>query len=375
MLMDIRRTLLRFVPPASLWPGLFGVIVFVASYFSSPEPFSKPWIVFASIATVACLFLMPWYPRSAWVASVALFIFIMSHSVIGVPALSLMFLVVIMVFAAKGYMVATVVGTIIIWYAGLGEWANGEFIPSDWVEASVWAMVVSLSVIAGYISYRSGRQQKYLHEQWDTDVKTRRETMGKMLHDSVASSLTSLIMRLEAMSLQPDLAPATRKELVDLSEQARLSMKEVRDLLRTLSTEDSPRANEPALSISDQLRKTTSNLKSHGFTVMLTGSIPKVTIKPGHLKVLREVFGELSTNIVKYAEPHSTVAFSFHDTGSNIHMSITNVIRPQHHNESLSSGMGIPALSTLMEGIGGNLTILTSSDEWKSELEISYDTE
>ncbi|MGO1645176.1 MAG: sensor histidine kinase [Corynebacterium casei] len=305
----------------------------------------------------------------------ALFIFIMSHSVIGVPALSLMFLVVIMVFAAKGYMVATVVGTIIIWYAGLGEWANGEFIPSDWVEASVWAMVVSLSVIAGYVSYRSGRQQKYLHEQWDTDVKTRRKTMGKMLHDSVASSLTSLIMRLEAMSLQPDLAPATRKELVDLSEQARLSMKEVRDLLRTLSTEDSPRANEPALSISDQLRKTTSNLKSHGFTVMLTGSIPKVTIKPGHLKVLREVFGELSTNIVKYAEPHSTVAFSFHDTGSNIHMSITNVIRPQHHNESLSSGMGIPALSTLMEGIGGNLTILTSSDEWKSELEISYDTE
>lgn len=374
MLMDIRRKLLKFVP-ASLWPGLFGVIVFVASYFSSPEPFSKPWIVFASVVTVACLFLVPRYPLPTWVVYVALVMFIMTHEVIGVPALSLISLVVIMVFAAKGYMVATVVGTTIIWYAGSVEWFEGKIFPSSLLDMTAWGIIVFLPAVAGYVSYRSGWQQKYLQEQWDSDVKTRRETMGKMLHDSVASSLTSLIMRLEAMSLQPGLAPETRKELIDLSEQARLSMKEVRDLLHTLSTEDSPRSNEPALNVSDQLRRTTSHLKSHGFTVMLTGNIPKVTIKPGHLKVLREVFGELSTNIVKYAEPHSTVAFSFHDTGAHVYMSITNVIRSHHHHESLSSGMGIPALSTLMEGIGGNLTILTSSDEWKSELEIPYDTE
>ena len=374
MLMDIRRKLVKFVLPASLWPGLFGIIVFVASYFSSPEPFSKPWIVFASVVTVACLFSVPRYPLPTWVVYVALVMFIMTHEVIGVPALSLISLVVIMVFAAKGYVVSTIVGTTIIWYAGSVEWFEGKFLPSSLLDMTAWGIIVFLPAVAGYVSYRSGWQQKYLQEQWDTDVKTRRETMGKMLHDSVASSLTSLIMRLEAMSLQPGLAPETRKELIDLSEQARLSMKEVRDLLRTLSTEDSSLSNEPALNVSDQLRRTTSHLKSHGFTVMLTGSIPKVTIKPGHLKVLREVFGELSTNIVKYAEPHSTVAFSFHDTGAHVHMSITNVIRSHHHNESLSSGMGIPALSTLMEGIGGNLTILNSSDEWKSELEIPYDT-
>ena len=365
----------KLVPPMSLWPGIVGLVVFILSYLVEPEPFARTWVVISSILSVLCLFLLPRFPVPVWAFYVVLFGYIMSHPVIGVPALSVVPLALSAMIAARGYTVATIIGAALLWLGGSVDWSAPYLLPPNWVDPIFWGIVITLPVLVGFAVYRSGWKQKVLKEQWDSDVQTRRETMGRMLHDSVASSLTSLIMRLEALSLQQDISKTTRDELVDLAEQARLSMKEVRDLLHTLSTDDSPRGNLPAPSVMAQLQATTSRLKEHGFAVKVTGHVPNMRLNADQLVILREVFRELSTNIIKYGEPNSTVTINFGDRNDKVLVSISNVINLKNHSSLLSSGMGVPALSQMMETIGGSISTITTSTEWKTELEIPRDSQ
>ena len=368
--MDLREKMPKLVPPISLWIGIFGVIAFAINFYVTPEAFMRPWIVVATALTIFLMFLVAWFPRLAWLGCLVLYGYMMAQPEIGVPALILMTPIIGTVVAYRGYIVAAVLGTLFLWYVGSVDVFYGRYLPVDWLAFALSGLILCLPVAIGYSLYRSGWQQKQLKKQWDTDVKTRRETLGRILHDSVASSLTSLIMRLEAMSMQKSLDDETRQEMVDLAEQARLSMKEVRELLHTLSTDDSPRPHEPAPSVVAQVQLMAGALKEHGFTVKISGNISDLRLTADDLVVLQEVLRELSTNIVKYAEPASTVVINFADTSASVMLKISNVPSTGQHRTLLTSGMGIPALSQVMESMGGSLAIVSSLEQWTTELDI-----
>lgn len=355
----------------SLWAGFGGLASLVLNYIGNSDAYNQSWLIFASAVTVIMLFLVPWFPLTVWAAYQVLYFYIMAHEIVGVPALILMACLMGGLVAYCGHLKAAILGGIFICYFGSIDIFEGVYFPDDLLALMINALAVGLPIGIGFTFHHTGGQRKDLMREWDRDIQRRRETVGRQLHDSVASSLTSLIMRLEGMSLREDLPSQAREELIELAGQARTSMKEVRGLLRALSTDDAPRENKPAPSITAQLQKTTHQLKEHGFTVKTTGNSPATRLSADELIVLKEVFGELATNIVKYAEPASTVTIDFKDSNEGIHVSFANAITTERKPSHLSTDMGLPALAQLMESIGGSIATTSNSESWLTELELT----
>nr|WP_256472853.1 histidine kinase [Corynebacterium lipophilum] len=207
-------------------------------------------------------------------------------------------------------------------------------------------------------------------EQWDNDIRARRTSLARALHDSVAASLTSVVMRAETLSLQQGFAAEIQVELAAIAEQARDSMKEVRGLLRILSSDSSSCSSDLEPSAADQFHQIVSFLKAHGFTVETRGSFRALSLNPNGLVVLREVLKEVATNIIKYANPGSTVTLTVEDHDGYVTISFINTVGSRKPASDLTTGLGLPAISQLAEGIGGDMRTVSSSTRWNTELRI-----
>ena len=207
-------------------------------------------------------------------------------------------------------------------------------------------------------------------EQWDNDIRARRASLARALHDSVAASLTSVVMRAETLSLQQGFAAETQAELAAIAEQARDSMKEVRSLLRILSSDSPSCSSGLESSAADQFYQIVSFLKAHGFTVETRGSFRVLSLNSDGLVVLREVLKEVATNIIKYANPGSTVTLTVEDHDGYVTISFINTVGSRKPASDLTTGLGLPAISQLAEGIGGDMRTVSSSTRWNTELRI-----
>lgn len=370
--MNARAELRKLAPLLAWVPAALGIVSFVISYLSKPEAYDRPWVVLTAVATVVCFALIPRLTLPAWAAYLVLYLYIMWRPEFSSSVHVLMALIPGAIVAYRGYTVSAVLGGIVIIVVGTINPIDGVYLPDDWLAFAVWAAFTALPISVGHSLYRSGWQLQELRTEWESDLKSRRETMGRILHDSVASSLTSLIMRLEAMSLQHDLPQRTQDELVELADEAQLSMQEVRELLRTLSTDDKPRSTESYPSVRAQLRNASGLLIQHGFSIKTTGRLADIRLNADQLSVLQEVFKELAINIVKYAQPDSTIALHFSKTQGFVHIAVTNRIKHEKSQSMFSSDMGLPALSQMMEIVGGNMSIVSSLNEWTTELEIPH---
>lgn len=169
-----------------------------------------------------------------------------------------------------------------------------DHVPPDLLAPAIWAVFLATAVLIGRVLHRIITQRRDLIEQWNNDVRTRRETLARTLHDSVATSLTSVIMRAETLSIQQGVATDIQAELAAMAAQARDSMKEVRDLLRILNNDSPPRSSDSEPSVANQLYQIANFLKAHGFTVETTGASPSLLFSADSLVILREVLTETS---------------------------------------------------------------------------------
>lgn len=225
-----------------------------------------------------------------------------------------------------------------------------------------------MAVLVGHILQRIITQRRDLIEQWNNDVRTRRETWARVLHDSVATSLTSVVVRAETLSLQQGIAIDMQAELAAIADQARDSMKEVRGLLHLLSDDHQHQSSDSEASAPEQINQMTRFLRAHGFTVETTGPIYALSLDADRLVILREILAETAANIIKYAEPRSLVKLTVEDRGSHVTISLINTICNKPHTSHLSTGLGLPAILQLAESVGGSIRTVSSSTRWNTEL-------
>ena len=263
---------------------------------------------------------------------------------------------------------AAATGSTLLWYSGSINPSAGVLLPPDLLASLIWAAFLAAAVFIGHVLHRIITQRKDLIGQWHNDVRTRRESLARTLHDSVATSLTSVVMRAEALSLQQGLAENTQMELAMIAEQARNSMKEVRGLLHVLSSGSSPRPADSQPSAVDQLYQVADFLETHGFTVETTGTQLDISLDVDSLVILREILAEIATNIIKYAEPRSTVNLVGEGDESHVIIRFSNVISSRSQTSHLTTGLGLPAISQLAESAGGATRTISNSTNWQTDL-------
>lgn len=354
----------------SHWASGIGVVGITANFLLQPDRFTHPGTVLAAALNLLCLFAAPRYPLPTWCGYLLLFLLLSVQPDIRVAVFTFFAPLIAALITYRGHQTAAVLGGIVLCYAGSINPAAGIYFPVDVLASIVWAGILAAAILAGYAFRRITEQRKDLLNQWDEDVRDRKETLARTLHDSVATSLTSVVMRAEALSLRRELAPDIRTELTAIADHARTSMAEVRSLLEVLNSDSETRKSASEPPVSQQLASMAEGLKTHGFTIAMTGTRPRVPLNAEGLVIFREILAEIATNILKYAEPESTVGITVQDDEDDAIVRVANAprdIRPRAH---LSTGVGLPAISQLAVAVGGEIRTVSNSTTWITELRI-----
>lgn len=354
--------------PLGIWTGAVGVIAITVNLLSAPEQWTSPWIILLALAHVWCLAAVTRRPLPTWAAFLLIYLAVAFVAELRITAFVFLAPVMAGLVAYRGHLAAAACGAALIAYAGSIDPLGGDYFPTDLVGPLVWVLLLVAAVLVGRTLHQKNRQHRELVDRWRTDVQQRRDALARSLHDSVATSLTSIVMRAEALNLRHDLDPDTGTELGHIADHARSSMSEVRGLLRVLSDDLVERPAESEPSLLEQLDDIAELLRAHGFQVDLHTDRPRRRLTADQLVAFRQIGKELSTNVLKYAEPDSRVQLRLEDVDGSLIVSFRNVIRTGRPASYLASGLGLPGLAQLAGGIGGTLS--TDSDErhWRTTL-------
>lgn len=218
-------------------------------------------------------------------------------------------------------------------------------------------------------------------EAFQQRLEEERDRAVKALHGSVATSLTSVVLRSEALAMGSSGKTAESAQLI--AEDARRAMQEVRALIRFMrddaaENEDmslDPRAAQaaqnsraqPPTPICGTLADLADALRSHGFTVIETGLNDHVLggISLGNIE---SVCRELQTNILKYADAEKPVIVAAVRDEEAVTVAVQNAIADRQRDVHMTTGIGLEDAQELVRLDGAVLRHGYVDDLWRSDL-------
>nr|WP_231699210.1 histidine kinase [Corynebacterium lujinxingii] len=200
-------------------------------------------------------------------------------------------------------------------------------------------------------------------------IEDERERAVLALHGSVASSLTSVVLRSEALAMSGDPQISEAAQLI--ASDARRSMQEVRDLIRFMR-DDSPTAPQdsaPHVRLLDAFTNLAADLRAHGFPVVETGLTENV-LGTAQLEPAARVCRELATNILKYGDASRPVVIAALQGEDELTVAVQNTIASQQRDTHMSTGIGLEEAQQLAAAHGASLTWHAESGSWRYELAV-----
>ncbi|WP_249399817.1 sensor histidine kinase [Corynebacterium qintianiae] len=342
-----------------------GVLVIALSLAISPMGW---WKLAASLLAVFVLALAQKWPVAMGCLLVGLFVWAAAVEEIRslIVIFSAPFLVALV--ALSGHARAAVVFGLLFTYITTTSPFTGQWFPYDFTGAFIYATTVGAGLWGG-IYYRRQRLQHATHqEHLRREMEERRERLSRSLHDSVATTLTSVVMRAETLGLTSTHDPEIGRTAELIADETRQAMQEVRHLLHFMQDEeleDSPSINR---TIKDQFSVTSRLLRSHGFAVHGDETARECawSFPPG----FEQVFAELATNAIKYGEPGSVIHLTVEQTGSGISCTMANSVRASPSPTHMSSGLGLSQTRHLVSKHRGSMTAGRRNGQWVVEFSI-----
>ena len=237
-----------------------------------------------------------------------------------------------------------------------------HFIPdADPLSLSLPLILYAVAIAIG-AAMRKTRDQRLAAEQ---RAAAEREALMTALHDSVAATLTSVVMRSETLGLTQT-EPSAADSAEAIADDARRAMGEVRDLLRVMKNES---VTQGIHSVEEDLETMVSFLGSHGFQCEPQISLGKV----GQLALpdkLSLVFSELAVNILKYAQPDSRVTIEATGTSKNLDVHITSMIAARQSREYMTTNLGLGEIARRVRRMQGSFGSGKEAEHWVTRLSL-----
>lgn len=105
----------------------------------------------------------------------------------------------------------------------------------------------------------------------------------------------------------------------------------------------------------DPLSETVGYLKRYGIALSLTSDWPEKRIRV-YQPYIKRLLDNVTSNLIKYADPAVMVQAAVRQEGDQILLFFRNEVRPDASHED-SSGIGLSNMRTMMEKMGGKLTV------------------
>lgn len=259
---------------------------------------------------------------------------------------------------------------LILWYLAQTELADGVWLPDAPLTAAILGAQMLAAGAAGWALRRSAKRRQAESERLQRRIEEERERAVLALHGSVAASLTSVVLRSEALAMSGDHQVARAAQLI--ATDARRSMQEVRDLIRFMRGDDAAQTQEshPDVSVLDAFTSLAEDLRGHGFTVVESGLSSEV-LRNAELKPVSQVCRELATNILKYGDPTCPVIVAALRGDNGVTVAVQNTIAARQRDTHMTTGIGLREARDLVASQGGTLTWNTEGGTWRYELTLA----
>ncbi|WP_148263210.1 sensor histidine kinase [Corynebacterium variabile] len=238
------------------------------------------------------------------------------------------------------------------------------------VNADPTVLVVVLAILGtGHLIGRNRLTQELrsadLRRTLADSQRRQRLGMARELHDSVATSLTSVVMRSQTLELTAtgnDNAEI-HEGLEDISRTSREALEQVRTMLRLLNSEiqSGPDSTEsaPPPTVRAGLATATRELRAHRLRVTSTITLPRTGEPPVDRRTLSRVLTEMTSNAVKHSPNHATVEIRCRTMDGALIVSMTNPVVPAGDGEmdpALTTHLGIGSMTARATAAEGHLT-------------------
>ena len=243
-----------------------------------------------------------------------------------------------------------------LWYLAQTDFPSGVYFPISFETATFLFVLLLVAWTVGWIFRAFLITRERQAERLKAELERERERTVKALHGSVASSLTSVVLRSEALAMSGDDQTAKAAKLI--AEDARRSMQEVRQLIRFMRSDDPADFSENnAMStptLDDCLRTFSDTLRSHGYTVTESGMHGE-GLNSIALRHAPNAFREIQTNVIKYADKHRPVIVAAVEDDHDVQILVQNFGAPQEQKVEMSTGVGLGEVASLLAEDGATL--------------------
>lgn len=243
-----------------------------------------------------------------------------------------------------------------LWYLAQTDFPSGVYFPISFETAIFLFVLLLVAWAVGWILRAFLITRERQADRLKAELERERERTVKALHGSVASSLTSVVLRSEALAMSGDEQTAKAAKLI--AEDARRSMQEVRQLIRFMRSDDPAAFNEdtatrtPALG--EALRSFSDTLRSHGYTVAESG-LQGEGLNSISLRHAPSALREIQTNVIKYADKHRPVIVAAVEDDKDVQILVQNFGALEAQAVEMSTGVGLGEVSSLLKEDGATL--------------------
>lgn len=322
-----------------------------------------------AVAMCALVAAASFVPTASFLGAATVIQLVASFPVYSNPFIVLAVIALTAVLAYRAPAMQSGAASVALWYLSQVELGDGIVVPNDAVTAAFLGILILASWAAGWGLRTSSRRREAESDALRKKMEDERERAVFALHGSVASSLTSVVLRSEALAMSGDPRVAGAAQLI--AADARRSMREVRELIVFMREDGAALPTNPANSTSplEAFTWLGSELRSHGFTVIESGLTPEI-FASSIFEPASRICRELSTNILKYGDIENPVIIAAISGEDRIIIAIQNTITPTQRSSHMTSGIGLEEASSLVDAHGGSLNWSAEADTWRYELEL-----
>lgn len=237
-----------------------------------------------------------------------------------------------------------------------------------WESASTLGLVaiaLGASWLIGLVISRYVRGLDDAKKVHKAESQLLRSEMARDLHDTVAASMTRIVMRVEAAKLRGDLPDSVMDDLEYILETGRQGSYDLRALLIALRDSDQTVASTPLWNI-DSLQQVVqergAELEAAGFAVEMAVDVDDERLPASIRNTMGKVVVEATSNILKYAKPASTVTILLEQEDAHIEALFLN--RVGSRRSRTERHLGLVGIRERLTALGGDLENHQAGNTW-----------
>lgn len=201
-------------------------------------------------------------------------------------------------------------------------------------------------------------------------VRAERLALARDLHDAVAATNARVVMRAQQAELRGIDDPSLAQDITYIQGAARQTASYLNSMLQALRStappEGTPSPPDPwhIRSLKGALDERAALLREHGFAVTLATHVDETQLSSVARDVLGKSLIETTSNVIKYARPHSTCHILVSEEPDGVELMVGSELPPSAGRSLQGNGLGLQGIRERVQAFGGEFDVTPTATEW-----------